>query len=112
MPVQVPTVVREAAAALEAGQAVVVGLQSTGEAAADALGLAPGQACGFVSTTREMLSRFVSSHFPTQYEASTDQGAHTPAFSDAWTRAILHISMSSRRFYWAAEQSTPAMPQY
>ncbi|KAK9798140.1 hypothetical protein WJX73_007295 [Symbiochloris irregularis] len=70
--IKVPTVVREARAALQAGHAVVVGLQSTGEAAADALGLEPGQACGFVSTTREMLSRFVTSHFPTQYEPSTD----------------------------------------
>lgn len=71
---QVPTVVHKAKKALQAGHAVVVGLQSTGEAAADALGLEPGQACGFVSTTREMLSRFVTLHFPTQYEPSTDQG--------------------------------------
>ena len=42
--VQVPTVVAEARRALEEGHCVVIGLQSTGEAAADALGLEPGQA--------------------------------------------------------------------
>lgn len=77
-PAQVPSVVREARAALEAGQAVVIGLQSTGEAAADALGLEPGQACGFVSTTRELLSRFVTNHFPTMYEANTAEGECAP----------------------------------
>ena len=40
-----------------------------GEAAADALKLEPGQVCGFVSTTREMLSRFVMTHLPVQYDA-------------------------------------------
>ena len=60
--------VREARAALEAGFAVVVGLQSTGEAAADALNMQPGDECGWVSTTREMLLRFVEVHFPTRRE--------------------------------------------
>ena len=40
---QVRTVVPEARRALEEGCAVVIGLQSTGEAAADSLGLEPGQ---------------------------------------------------------------------
>lgn len=40
---QVPAVVREATAALAAGHAVVIGLQATGEAAAQALDLRPGQ---------------------------------------------------------------------
>ncbi|KAK9915021.1 hypothetical protein WJX75_003704 [Coccomyxa subellipsoidea] len=61
---KVPTVVPEAKKALTDGCAVVIGLQTTGEAAADALGLEPGQACGWVSTTREMLRRFVEAHFP------------------------------------------------
>ena len=62
--------VEEAKRALLAGQAVVIGLQATGEAAADAMALAPGEPCGWVSVTREMLLRFVDLHFPTQYEAN------------------------------------------
>lgn len=65
---QVPTVVKEAHGALAAGFAVVVGLQSTGEAAADALNMQPGDECGWVSTTREMLLRFVEVHFPVRRE--------------------------------------------
>lgn len=60
----------EAKQALADGCAVVIGLQSTGEAAADALGLEPGQSCGAVSTTREMLSRFVQTHFPVLRETA------------------------------------------
>ena len=88
---QVPYVIKEAKAALAAGHAVVIGLQSTGEAAADALGLEPGQACGFVSTTREMLSRFVTNHFPTQYEANTGEGE--PSLPRRWAlRTHVHHS--------------------
>ena len=65
---QVPTIVAEAKQALAAGMAVVIGLQTTGEAAADALGLEPGAVCGFVSTTQETLARFVENHFPTTLE--------------------------------------------
>ncbi len=61
----------QAKAALEAGQCVVIGLQSTGEAAADALGLKPGPA-PFVSTTRELLLRFVEIHFPVQPPVSAE----------------------------------------
>ncbi len=43
MYLQVPTVVPEAKKALAEGCAVVIGLQTTGEAAADAMGLEPGQ---------------------------------------------------------------------
>ena len=49
-------------------RALLVGLYA-GEAAADALKLEPGQVCGFVSTTRELLSRFVMTHLPVQYDA-------------------------------------------
>lgn len=78
---QVPTVVPEAKKALSDGCAVVIGLQTTGEAAADALGLEPGQACGWVSTTREMLRRFVEAHFPVLREN---------AKSGAWIVVTLH----------------------
>lgn len=70
-----PVVALEAQAALAAGQAVVIGLQSTGEAAADAMQLEPGQVCGFVSTTRELLSRFVTQHFPVRYEPGPNEPA-------------------------------------
>uniref|UniRef100_A0A061SNZ4 Nuclear helicase mop-3 sno (Dead-box superfamily) n=1 Tax=Tetraselmis sp. GSL018 TaxID=582737 RepID=A0A061SNZ4_9CHLO len=63
---KVPTVVREAKAALAEGFCVVIGLQTTGEAAAEALALEPGAQCGWVSTTREMLERFVNDYFPTK----------------------------------------------
>lgn len=62
---KVPTVVREAQEALAGGGCVVIGLQSTGEAAADALNLQPGETRGWVSVTREILLQFVANHFPT-----------------------------------------------
>ncbi|GAX84898.1 hypothetical protein CEUSTIGMA_g12319.t1 [Chlamydomonas eustigma] len=59
-------VVSEAKEALAKGQSVVIGLQSTGEAAADAMNLSPGEVLpAFVSPTKEMLHRFVHVHFPT-----------------------------------------------
>ena len=64
-----PLVVEEAKRALAAGQAVVIGLQATGEAAADALALVPGEPCGWISVTREVLLRFVTLHFPTRCES-------------------------------------------
>ena len=71
--VQVPVVAAEAQKALASGFAVVIGLQTTGEAAAESMGLQPGQACGFVSTTRELLQRFVETHFPTKSEPKEGQ---------------------------------------
>lgn len=65
---QIPVVVEEAKKALAEGYAVVIGLQSTGEASADALGLQPGDVCGFVSVARELLSRFIATHFPVRIE--------------------------------------------
>ncbi|KAG1681531.1 hypothetical protein FOA52_014037 [Chlamydomonas sp. UWO 241] len=62
---KVAKVVEEAKSALEAGACVVIGLQSTGEAASDALLLKPGDSLpGFVSPTKEMLHRFVDNYFP------------------------------------------------
>ena len=68
-------VAAEAQKALVGGFAVVIGLQTTGEAAAESMGLQPGQACGFASTTRELLQRFVDIHFPTKAEPKDGQGA-------------------------------------
>ncbi|KAL6756388.1 hypothetical protein V8C86DRAFT_3136630 [Haematococcus lacustris] len=62
--IKVPAVVAEAQAALQAGQCVVIGLQTTGEAADAAVGLEPGPVQGFVSTTKELLVRFVRDHLP------------------------------------------------
>jgi hypothetical protein len=70
----VPTVVPEAKKALEQGCAVVVGLQTTGEAAADSMGLEPGQSCGSVSTTKQMLRHFVATHFPLKRETQKNGG--------------------------------------
>jgi hypothetical protein len=69
---KVPAVVEEAKRALEAGHCVVVGLQSTGESAADALNLRPGDSCGFVSVCKEIMLQFVANHFPTLKQR--DQG--------------------------------------
>lgn len=63
---KVQTIVREAQAALEFGNAVVIGLQTTGEAAMDSeLGRAGGDLNGFTSVTRETILGFMSRHFPT-----------------------------------------------
>jgi hypothetical protein len=62
---KLPRVIDEVRAALAAGQCAVIGLQSTGEAAATAADLTPGDTMpAFVSVCREMLSRFVRDHFP------------------------------------------------
>ena len=44
---------------------MVIGLQSTGEAAADSLHLEPGVSTGFISTCRQLMLQFVEHHFPT-----------------------------------------------
>ncbi|KAI7844526.1 hypothetical protein COHA_001884 [Chlorella ohadii] len=77
---KVHTVVAEARRALEAGYAVVLGLQSTGEAAADSLNLQPGDTCGFISTTRQLLLHFVETHFPTTKALEEPP----PGALDAW----------------------------
>jgi hypothetical protein len=63
----------QAKAALCAGCAVVIGLQTTGEAAADALGCAPGPLPGFISTAKELLARFIADHFPI-HQAQSPEG--------------------------------------
>lgn len=86
---QVPTVVPEAKQALAEGCAVVIGLQTTGEAAADAMGLEPGQACGWVSTTREMLSRFIQTHFPLLRETAKTSASSVLVSITAPASAVL-----------------------
>ena len=71
---QMPGVIKEAKAALAGGSSVVLGLQTTGEAAADAMGLEHGKVCGFVSTTKELLQRFVATHFPTRHVPTAEEG--------------------------------------
>ena len=71
---QVPCVVSEAKAALEEGFAVVIGLQTTGEAAADQLKLAPGAFYGeFISPTKQCMRLFVEQNFPVRTPAKSPQ---------------------------------------
>ena len=71
---QVPCVVSEAKAALEEGFAVVIGLQTTGEAAADQLKLAPGAFYGeFISPTKQCMRLFVQQNFPVRTPAKSPQ---------------------------------------
>ncbi|XP_076442125.1 uncharacterized protein LOC143281076 isoform X2 [Babylonia areolata] len=67
MGLKVPAVVKEAKAALEAGHCVVIGLQSTGEAALDT-DLLLHQLDGpskFISVCREIIRSFIRGNFPT-----------------------------------------------
>ena len=82
-------VVKEAQAALDSGCAVVIGLQSTGEAAVDALGVEPGDVCGWVSTTRQLLSRFVDVHFPTHREVPKASAKRAPLVLGHVLRVVL-----------------------
>jgi len=62
---KIPGVVEESNAALASGCAVIIGLQSTGEAATDSLGMEPNSILrSFVSTIKEMARQFVNNHFP------------------------------------------------
>eukprot|EP00891_Asterochloris_glomerata_P001845 jgi/Astpho2/1845/e_gw1.00038.339.1_t len=71
---KVPCVVSEAKAALEEGFAVVIGLQTTGEAAADQLKLAPGAFYGeFISPTKQCMRLFVEQNFPVRTPAKSPQ---------------------------------------
>ena len=97
-----PTVVPEARKALAEGCAVVIGLQTTGEAAADAMGLEPGQACGWVSTTREILRRFVTVHFPTLRE--TAKGGEHSHFADVCDTIPLNFAGA-----WLWYEAQPCM---
>ncbi|XP_052821363.1 protein strawberry notch homolog 1-like [Mya arenaria] len=64
---KVPTIISEARQALASGQCIVIGLQTTGEASLDSeLERGKGQVVGFMSLCREILQRFISTHFPTR----------------------------------------------
>ncbi|CAH3184446.1 unnamed protein product [Porites lobata] len=67
MSMKVPTIVEEAQQALRAGYCVVIGLQSTGEASLESeISRCGGILNGFVSSTEEIISRFITQYFPTQ----------------------------------------------
>ncbi|CAH3034332.1 unnamed protein product [Porites lobata] len=67
MSMKVPTIVEEAQQALQAGYCVVIGLQSTGEASLESeISRCGGVLNGFVSSTEEIISRFITQYFPTQ----------------------------------------------
>lgn len=67
MSMKVPTIVKEAQQALEAGYCVVIGLQSTGEASLESeITRCGGILHSFISSTEEILVRFITQYFPTQ----------------------------------------------
>ncbi|MEW5313763.1 MAG: hypothetical protein WDW38_005303 [Sanguina aurantia] len=79
---KIPTVVAAAKQALAEGMCVVIGLQSTGEAASEAMNLQVGYVTGFVSPTRELLMQFVQSYFPVlkaQPPGAVDNGIVAPS---------------------------------
>ena len=69
---KVPGLVKEVRSALKSGYAIIIGLQSTGEAAADALNLEPGCQCEFISVCREIMIQFVLNHFPNPAKKTSD----------------------------------------
>ena len=74
MSMKVPSIVKEAKAALQDGYCVVIGLQTTGEASLDAeLDQNDGDIKGFISLTREILKRFVLQFFPTEIKINADE---------------------------------------
>jgi len=87
---KIPTVVAETKMALEAGHSVVIGLQTTGESSADALKLRSGDECGFISTAKEILLRFIKTHFPTYINADTGV-IHTEDFDGRQSQECLEL---------------------
>ncbi|KAH3812323.1 hypothetical protein DPMN_140752 [Dreissena polymorpha] len=64
---KVPTIISEAKKAMDRGQCIVIGLQTTGEASLDSeLDKTRGKLTGFMSLCREILYRFIESAFPTR----------------------------------------------
>lgn len=107
---KVPAVVDEARGALAAGQCVVIGLQTTGEAAADAMGLEPGPVAGWVSPTRELLRRFVETHFPVARPAAPppDNNEAKGGGAAAAAAAAAATAAAAAAFgYYGAAASTP-----
>ncbi|XP_066924417.1 uncharacterized protein [Clytia hemisphaerica] len=66
MSMKIPEIARQSKEALENGYAVVIGLQTTGEASMDSeLDQNEGNLSSFISLTREILRRFITQFFPT-----------------------------------------------
>ena len=64
--IKVDDLVKDARKGLEEGHCIVIGLQSTGEAAFDQLDLKPGVTLSdVISVTKEILINLVQNHFPT-----------------------------------------------
>ncbi|XP_064614960.1 uncharacterized protein LOC135479136 [Liolophura sinensis] len=73
MGMKVPCIIREAKAALEGGQCVVIGLQTTGEASLEQeLSKKKDKLDEFLSLCREILIRFVDQYFPTAVEGAKE----------------------------------------
>ncbi|CAB4012834.1 FORGETTER 1-like [Paramuricea clavata] len=69
MSMKAPFIVNEAKEALESGNSVVIGLQTTGEASLESeVTRCGGNINHFVSTTEEILYRFIVQYFPTQIQ--------------------------------------------
>lgn len=76
---QVPSVVKMVKERLDEGYCVVIGLQSTGEAALRAEGLAIGDTTDLISTSRSILLNFINKHFPTMnHHTTVDSGDENP----------------------------------
>ncbi|KAK3094762.1 hypothetical protein FSP39_005887 [Pinctada imbricata] len=72
MGMKVPKIIEESRKALEEGNCVVIGLQTTGEASLESeMTKNRGSVSGFVSLCREILSRFIQQYFPTFIEKQT-----------------------------------------
>lgn len=104
---KIPMVVKEAKAALAEGQCVVIGLQATGEAAAQALDLQPGTQCGWVSVTQQMLVHFVKGQFPVKKDQPPEGAdASQPAGPDDEERQCIAMRDVLLERYRAGKEIT------
>jgi len=84
---KVPEVIAKANEALARGHCVVIGLQTTGESQDASADLKFGEDVtqwGFLSTTREMLVSFLSTHFPTEIRGASDGAAAEKKLPSDW----------------------------
>lgn len=89
---KVPLAIKEAKVAISQGMCVVIGLQTTGESASDALNLTPGQQLhGFISPCREMLSRFVEVYFPAKVPSDLDSNSNHSSELGEIKRKLLDV---------------------
>ncbi|XP_025103699.1 protein FORGETTER 1-like [Pomacea canaliculata] len=81
---KVPAVVAETKVALDTGHAVIIGLQTTGEASLDSeVSRNNGNIKGFISVCREILLNFIKVYFPTRKEQKP--GDTKPPEEDPWS---------------------------